>query len=205
VSAGATAAVLAAFLVYLLQASVDWMWQSTAVTVLALAGVAAAAARLSRARPRLRWYGRVAVVLAAAGAVALQLPGLVSTAALRRSQAAERAGNGSLAYAWANTAVGAEPWGASAYEQRGLVLEAAGRLRAAAANLRRAVAQEPDNFAHWLLLARIETVRGDISAATRAYLRARQLRPKAQVFYVNAHPVRHGKLATGPKTARKVR
>ena len=152
-SAGASAALLAGLLVYLLQASVDWMWQSTAVTVLALSGAAVAGARLGHGRPRVRWYWRAAVALAAVGVAALQLPGLISTAALRRSQSAERAGNAALAYAWANSAVSAEPWAASAYEQRGLVLESAGRLAAAATDLRRAIAHEPENFAHWLLLA----------------------------------------------------
>ena len=182
-SAGASAALLAAFLVYVLQASVDWMWQSTAVTVLALAGAAVAAARLSRGPARLRWYARVGVAVAAVGAAAVQVPGLVSTRAIRRSQSAERAGNGALAYTLANAAVSAEPWAASPYEQRGLVLESAGRLAPAGADLQRAIAREPENFAHWLVLARIQTERGAIAAAAHDYLRARRLRPRAQVFY----------------------
>ncbi len=195
-TAGVTAALLAAFLVYVLQASVDWMWQSTAVTVMALGCAAIASARSARGRPRLRLAGRLAVALAAAGAIAVQVPGLVSTAALRHSQSAERAGNAGLAYAWANAAVGAEPWAASPYEQRGLVLEAAGRLTPAATDLRRAASHEPENFVHWLLLARVETERGELSRAARDYLRARRLRPKAGVFYYapyfSAQPVTHG-------------
>jgi hypothetical protein len=182
VSAGASTALLAAFLVYLWQASVDWMWQSTAVTVLALGGAAVAAARRSRGRPATRWYMRIAVALAAAGAVAVQVPGLVSSTEMRRSQTAEQAGNGGLAYAWANAAVSAEPWAADPYEQRALVLEAAGRLRPAAQDLGRAIAHEPDNFVHWLLRSRIETELGEIAAAARDYERARQLRPLAAVF-----------------------
>jgi uncharacterized membrane protein YtjA (UPF0391 family) len=198
-TAGASAALLAAFLVYLWQASVDWMWQSTAVSVLALGGAAVAAARLSRGRPRLRWYGRAGVALAAACAVVLQVPGLVSTAAVRRSQSAERAGDAALAYAWANAGVSAQPWAASPYEQRGLVLEAAGRLTPAAADLERAISREPNNFAHWLVLSRIETERGYLAAAARDYVRARELRPKAQVFFFAPYfsgqpgqPVGHG-------------
>jgi hypothetical protein len=181
-SAGASTALLAAFLVYLLHASVDWMWQSTAVTALGLGGGAVAAARLSRGPVRIRWRARVGVVLAAACAVAVQVPGLLATAEVRRSQAAERAGNGRIAYAWANAAVGAQPWAASAYEQRGLVLESAGRLSLAARDLERAINREPNNFVHWLLLARVETERGDLATATRDYERARELRPKALVF-----------------------
>ena len=181
-TAGAATATLAAFLVYLVQASVDWMWQSTAVTVLALGGAGVAATRLSRGRPRIRWYGRGAFVLICACAGLVQLPGLRATVEIRRSQSAERAGNANLAYSWASDAVSAEPWAASAYEQRGLVLEAAGRLSAAAADFERAIAREPRNFAHWLLLARVETESGQIAAATRDYQRARQLRPRAGVF-----------------------
>ncbi len=102
--------------------------------------------------------------------------------ALRRSQSAERAGNAALALAWANASVAAEPWAASPYEQRGLVLEFAGSLAAAARDLRGAIAREPLNFVHWLLLARIETERGLLTSAERNEERARQLRPWALAF-----------------------
>jgi O-antigen ligase len=181
-SAGAGTALLAAFLVYLLQASVDWMWQSTAVTVLALGGAAVAATRLSHRRPSVRWYVRVAVALAAICAALIQVPGLVSTAAIRRSQAAERAGNAGLAYSWANAAVSAEPWAASPYDQRALVLDSTGRFTAAAADLQQAARREPENFVHWVLLARVETELGHRRTARRDYEQARELRPKALVF-----------------------
>lgn len=181
-SAGAAAAFLAAFVVYLLHASVDWMWESTAVTVLALGGVAVLAARLSGGRLRLRVPGRAALALTAALAAIVQLPGLLSTTEVRRSQAAERTGNASLALGWAKDAVTAEPWSASAYEQRGLVLESAGRLRQAAGDLNRAISHEPQSYEHWLVLARIETELGHLDSAVRDYDRARELRPRAAVF-----------------------
>lgn len=181
-SAGAAAAVMAAFVVYLLHASVDWMWESTAVTVLAFAGIAIVATRVERGRLRLRVPGRALLALLAVGAALLQLPGVLSTTAIRRSQTAERAGNADRALAWADEAVRAEPWSASAYEQRGLVLESGGRLTAAARDLARAVSYEPDNYAHWLVLARIEAQRGRLGAALGNYERARALRPAASVF-----------------------
>jgi hypothetical protein len=181
-SVAASGALLGAFAVYLVQASVDWMWESTAVTALALAGAAVAGARLSGARPGVRWYGRAVAVVVAAAAVAIQVPGLLSTTNIRRSQAAERAGNAAAALSLANAAVAAEPWAASPYEQRGLVLEATGRLGTAAEDLGRAIAREPTNFRHWLLLARIEAERGRVDAALEDYARARRLRPRAQVF-----------------------
>ena len=184
-SAGASAALLAAFLVYVLQASVDWLWQTTAVTVLALAAVGVAAVRLSRRRTRVRWYARAVMAVVAVGAIAVQVPGLLSTLELRRSQSAERSGDAGVALSWADAAVSAEPWAASPYEQRGLVLESAGRLAAATADLGRAIDREPDNFVHWLLLARVQTERGAIPAAERDYARARELRPDALVFQLS--------------------
>jgi tetratricopeptide (TPR) repeat protein len=127
----------------------------------------------------------------------IQVPGALSTSEVRRSQAAERAGNASLALSWANAAVSAEPWAASAYEQRGLVLEAGGQLARARADLERAIAHEHTNFRHWLLLARIDAERGDAADAIREYEQARRLRPRAVVFQYSpptgsAHPAGQG-------------
>lgn len=181
-STAAAVAFGAAFVVYLLHASVDWMWESTAVTVLALGGVAVLGARLGKGRLRLGVAVRSALAVIAAVAGIVQLPGLLSTAAIRRSQSAEGSGNARLALSWAAQAVKAESWSASAYEQRGLVLESAGRLAQAAADLNRAISHEPTNYTHWLVLARIETERGQLDVAVRDYDRARQLRPLASVF-----------------------
>jgi O-Antigen ligase len=182
VSAGVSTAFLAAFIVFLMHASVDWIWQSTAVTVLALAGVAAVGARGAFRPLRLGWPERSAAVALAACGGFIQLPGLISTASVHRSQAAERAGNARSALAWAKAAVNAEPWSATAYEQRGLVLEASGQLEQAASDLRKATQDEPTNFRHWLVLARIDTERGALTQAVRDYTRARELRPLARVF-----------------------
>ena len=181
-SAGAASALLAALIVYLLHASVDWMWESTAVTMIALAGVGIAAARLGERPLRLRLPGRAVIALACAGAGILQLPGMFSTRAIERSQAAERTGNPALALAWARDAVRAEPWSASAYQQRGLVLESIGHLGAAAGDLAAAISREPQDYEHWLVLARIDTERGRLSFAVRDYERARTLAPRAAVF-----------------------
>ncbi|MEA2196605.1 MAG: hypothetical protein QOJ25_656 [Solirubrobacteraceae bacterium] len=181
-SVGVSTALLGAFVVFLFDASVDWMWQSTAVTVLALAGVAVLGARLAERAPPLKAWMRAGFVSLALGAGALQLPGLVSTRDIRGSQAAEQARNGNLALSLANDAVDAEPWSASAYEQRGLVLEAAGRYRAAAAALRRAASDEPTNYVHWLHLARVETELGQVAVALTDYARAQQLRPDSIAF-----------------------
>jgi tetratricopeptide (TPR) repeat protein len=186
VTAGASTALICVFAVYLLSASVDWMWQSTAITVLALAGVAVVAARLSEDRRAWRWPIRAVITVLALVAGLVQLPGLVSSLELGRSQAAERAGQPAQALAWANHAVGSEPWSASAYEQRALVFEADGRLGPAATDERQAIAHEPTNYVHWLLVSRIDAERGRYSAALADYQQARRLGRLAAVFQL--HP-----------------
>jgi hypothetical protein len=190
ITSGASTALLCVFAIYLLSASVDWMWQSTAVTVLALAAVAVVAARLSEGRRAWRWPVRAGITALALLAGLVQVPGLLSTVELGRSQAAERAGHPGQALAWADDAIAAEPWSASAYEQRALVLEADGRLAPAAANERRAVAHEPTNYVHWLLLARIQTERAQYLPALADYQRARQLGRMADVFGLPPSPRR---------------
>ncbi len=182
VSAGAIAAVLSMFVVYLLAASVDWMWQSTAVTVLALGAVAVAGGRLARPAQRVRLPVRALLVGLALIAGAMQFPGLLSTAEIRKSEAAARAGDLGKALAWARDAVSIEPWSASAYLQRGLVLESENRLGAAAQDVNQAISHERTNWVHWLILARIETERGRYSAALQDYFQARRLGRRARVF-----------------------
>lgn len=183
-TAGAAAAILGVALVYLLHASVDWMWESTAVTALALAGVGVLAARLSQRRLRLRLVARVALVTVAAVAAAVQLPGILSSLDIRSSQAAERAGNGTLAMSRAKGAVAAEPWSASAHEQEALALESGGQPKRAEHQETVAISDEPLNYAHWLIRSRIETELGQFGAAVRDYNRAFQLRPRAALFWL---------------------
>ena len=102
-SAGAAAAFISVFIVYLLHATVDWMWESTAVTVLAIAGLSTISIRLGRAPRATRWPIRAAVTLGAVIVCGLQAPGLLSTLQIRRSQAAERSGKTSVALGWAKT------------------------------------------------------------------------------------------------------
>ncbi len=186
-TAGVAAAFLAVFVVYLLHASVDWMWESTAVTVLALAGVAVVGARLAGKRLRLSLPLRVLFVAFAATAAIAQLPGILSTNDLRRSQSAVRAGNGPAALALARDAVRAEPWSASAHEQQALVLEAGGRLQQAKGQETIAISDEPDNYGHWLIRSRIEAELGQLGLAVHDYLRAYQLRPHSEVFALARH------------------
>jgi len=179
---GAVTAGLAALLVYFIHAGVDWMWESTAVTVLALVAACAAGAGGERRRERPRAVLRAGVALLAIPALLVQLPGLVATSKVRDSQAAFRTGDAAAAIAYATEAVDAEPWAASPLAQRALVEEGTGRLDASAADLRLAIEREPTNWRHRVLLARVEAKRGRVGVAIREFRRARALRPAAAVF-----------------------
>ena len=181
-SAGAAAAFSGVFIVYLLHATVDWMWQSTAVTVLAIAGISTLSVRLGRAPGATRWPIRAAAAIGAVIVCGLQLPGLMSTLQIRRSQAAARSGKTSVALGWANDAVSSEPWSASALEQRALVHESAGDFNLAARDLRSATRRERTNYVPWLLLARVETERAHFAAALTDYRQAHDLRPLSAAF-----------------------
>jgi hypothetical protein len=181
VEAGATAAALAAFVVFAVQAGVDWMWESTAVAVLGLAaaGCAVAAGQLPSAPRR---GARPALAVAAVLAIAVQLPPLISLSRVRASQEAFRRGDLEAAANAAQEAVDAEPWAATPYVQRGLLEESAGDLGRAASDIVRAERAEPENFRHPLLLARILAEQDDPGAAIAAYRRALVLRPLSPVF-----------------------
>jgi O-Antigen ligase len=197
---GVSAGALGAFAVFLLTAGVDWMWESTAVTVLALLAVACAgwvprgADPPARARvvedpaPRrvlgapLPIVWRVAATVLAVVACLVELPGLVSTSEVRRSQSSVRAGDLGRALRQANDAIASEPWAATPYVQRALVEERQGRLIAARVDLERAVHREPTNWRHPLVLARVEAELGDTRAALRNYTRAERLHPYSPLF-----------------------
>lgn len=176
---GAAAAATAALAAFLFGAGLDWLWEATAVTVLALLLLGALIAATGAPAPRLPVAPRLALGLAALLAGLVLVPGIVAVSEVRRSQDAVENGDRAAALRHATRATEAEPWAATPYVQRALVLEGQGRLKAAAVDLRRAVDREPENWRQQLLLARVETERGRLRAALDAYDRAQQLRPSS--------------------------
>lgn len=177
---GAQAAMLAAFLAYLVHAGVDWMWELTAVSVLALvAGALAASAGRAERRPVPLAPVRVAMVLAAVVAILLQVPGLQAESRVRESREELREGDAGAARRAALRALDAAGWYTTARVQLALVEEATGDLGAAARELRLAIGDEPHDWRHRLLLARVEALRGDVDASLAAYRAARRLRPNS--------------------------
>jgi tetratricopeptide (TPR) repeat protein len=162
---------------FTLHAGVDWIWESTAVAALAVvAATAAAAATSDHAR---RWSAAPRLI-AAAAAVALigvMVPGIASEHLVRHSRAA--AGDGDLPRSLrsAEEATRAEPWAATPFVQRALILERLGRLAEARAAMRAAIAREPTNWRHPYIAARIDAEMGLAGRALADLRRARRLRP----------------------------
>ena len=200
VAHGAAVALVAVGAVFLVQAGLDWIWESTAVTVLALGGAAVLWTRLGEedARLRLSLGARVAAGAACLLMCLVLLPGVVSSSLVRESQRSVKAGDLRGAAAEADDAVASAPWAATPRLQRGLVAERTGDLRGARAGFRDAVEREPENWRLPLLLARAEAALGRPRAALRHYRRARKLRPKAEIFKPPPRAGRVRESATGP-------
>jgi hypothetical protein len=190
VGAGAGAGITAALVVFCVCAGVDWIWESTAVTVLALAVGTLAATAGARSAPPVTIARRLPLAVVMLLALAVQVPVLTAAVQLRVSQRAVRAGDMDRALSAANTAVQSAPWEASGYLQRALVLEELGVRRPAIADARRAVDREPTNWQHWLILARLEAEVGRVSAAVAHVRRAADLNPRAAMFRSQARAAR---------------
>jgi hypothetical protein len=167
---GASAAMLAAFIVFLFHASVDWLWQFPALVALGLGGAAVAAAatsgRLTRSpSPLLRL--RIAASVGAIALGAVQIPALVATERSRDSERSLAVGDALAARSLAGEAIQAEPWAATPRAQRAFSEESLGDLRAARDDLEGAREREPTNWRWAAELATLERRLGDEAAASR--------------------------------------
>ena len=179
---GAAAGCAGAFVVFVIAAGVDWMWESTAVALLALACAMLGAASQSHDAKKPRPRTRVGITVLALAILAFLIPALVASQQLEESQAAVRAHRAAEAVATATTAIKLQPWSVRAYQQRALVLEMSGLLAAAAKDARKAVELESENYENWLILGRIEVERGRTDAGLRAARRAQALHPRGTEF-----------------------
>jgi len=174
---GPYAAAAAAFGTFLVLALGDWTWEATALAALGLGAGALAALPLE---PRDRPVGiplRAGLAVVAVVIALIALPAVASTRLVRESQEAFRAGDDQKALDDADAAVDAQPWAAEPWVQRGLVLEAVGRVDAAATDFRRATVREPTNYRLYYPLIRVETLRNRPDEAIAAYQEQRRLRP----------------------------
>lgn len=185
----ASVALTSAFVVFCVNAGVDWMWEETAVAVLGIGGVAVAAAggssRRSGRRRRgvlARPGGRAAIVVGAVFAALVQIPGIVSTQRVRASEEALAAGDVSAARAGAEQAIDAQPWAAGPHAQLAVVEREAGDLETAQDEIEEAIEREPDNWEWPLVLAPIQADLGDRPAAIETFTEGRKLAPHLQFY-----------------------
>jgi hypothetical protein len=182
------AAAGAGLVAFIVAAAIDWVWQMAAIAaaVLVLGAVIVAGrvgptvAQPSDERPRrpLR-FGLGAVATLALVAISLPLAG---TLAVQNSQSEAAQGKLAAAYQDALTAAELEPYAASPKLQEALVLEAAGRIGAAAAAARAATSAGPANSDNWLVLARLDARLGDTGPALAALHRAQTLNPRSTLL-----------------------
>jgi tetratricopeptide (TPR) repeat protein len=175
----AGSAVLAAFIVFLAYAGIDWMWELAAVGALAIGGAAVAGAGgLERASgPGIGPWLRSGLVVGALLAGATQVPGLVSTERVRASQDELANGHARRALDLADQAISAEDWASSPYAARALASERLGNLGGARRDAQQAVDRAPDDWRNRLLLARIDAEAGQRVAARGQLAEARRLAP----------------------------
>jgi tetratricopeptide (TPR) repeat protein len=167
------------------------MWESTAITVFALSAVAVAAAAVSEPLDRERsraWSG--GLLVGAALATLVLLPGLSKSHYIHASTAAARSGDAQAAIAQADKATRSEPWAATAIAQRALAKESAGDLQGAQSDIGVAMRKEPTNWRWPLIATRIAASRGQTELALAEYRKARRLHKYAKIFGVKSPPFR---------------
>jgi O-antigen ligase len=174
-------ALIAAYVVFLAYAGIDWMWELGAIGTLGIGGAAiAAAGGFERAGERkLRLWTRAGLVLLALAAGVSQVPGLVSTERIRASETRLADGDPNRARELADEAIDAEPWAGAPYAARALALESAGDLNGAKQDVGEAIDRDPYDWRNHLLLARIEARTGDRSAVEAQLREARRLAPRS--------------------------
>jgi hypothetical protein len=187
----AVAALLALVAAFLFEAGIDWMWELTAVSVVAVlalglltgpatepefTGLRAAEAR--RGRPLLQ----VALAAVAFGLIVAEAIPLLANMEVRRSQQAVASGDLPDALDQAESARSIQPWAASPYLQLALVQELGGRIDEAEGSIEAALDRDRSDWRLWLVAARIQTKSGDIGGARASLAKARELNPKSDLF-----------------------
>jgi hypothetical protein len=190
------AALLAAFLAFLVAAGFDWIWQLTAVGAIGivllglLVGPATAGPFAPRdastdrsSAPWRRSFGLGIAVLALAWVlVCAQVYPWIVQQQISASQASVRRGDLIAARERALAARALQPWAPSPYLQLALVDEAAGHLDSARIRIGQAIQHNNADWRLWLVSARIYTEAREISNARTSLARARQLNPHLPLF-----------------------
>jgi hypothetical protein len=185
------AAIVAALAAFMVGAAFDWLWQMPVLPAAILLLVAAALApgtgpQAQRQTTYERRSGtRIQVLMVAAGLaglVAIAYP-LATNSDVAASQAAATVGNTPLALSDARSAVRLEPGSGAAQLQLALVYESMRKYGQAVSVAERAVSDERDNWANWLVLSRLQAENRNARAALAAYLEAKSLNPNSPLFH----------------------
>jgi O-antigen ligase len=190
---GAVAALIALVAAFLFEAGIDWMWEVTAVSAVAvlalglLAGPAtepelSAPMALEAGRRRNLQLLRVAAAAIAFGLIVAEAIPLLATMEIRKSQEAVSAGNLVDALDQAQQARSIQPWAASPYLQIALVQELGGRIDEARDSIETALEKDQADWRLWLVAARIQTKAGAIAEARESLAKAEELNPKSDLF-----------------------
>jgi hypothetical protein len=145
---------LAAYVAFLVEAAVDWDWELSGVTLLA---VFAGAVLLRSARddaPAGRW--RFLPVAAGSVVALLALGGLVGNLSLSSSAKAAAHGHWSAAATDAKRARFFAPWSAQPWDALGRAQIGLGQTAQAHASYIKALARDPGNAVYWVDLARLD-------------------------------------------------
>jgi O-Antigen ligase len=192
-----SAALTASVAAYAVTAGLDWLWELTAVSVVAVVALALTSgpataiytpARAVRTGESPGFAARHRVAMAASVALVAwvlicgQAISLLSDRELARSRAAVADGNFPRAASAAEAARNIQPWAATPYLQLALVSEAAGDLPRSRIWIGEAVERNKRDWRLWLVAARIEAKLGRTQAAERNLRRAVALNPRSPLF-----------------------
>jgi tetratricopeptide (TPR) repeat protein len=169
-------AALAAYVAYLVHAGIDWDWELTAVTLVALAvGAALLAASESSPEelPRLGFSTRAGATVAALALSAVAFVGLVGASALAESERALDKGRYEHAGSQARKASRWWRWSAEPWRVLGDVQAAAGNVSDARASYRKAIEKDRRDWLLWYDLASVS----EGAEARRARAEAARLNP----------------------------
>ena len=169
---------------------VDWTWELGVFgrVFMVLAAIAVAGGRPTAVRrdgaepPWQRWAGRAAVAVVSLVAIFAIARPLAGSRAITDSQQDAASGDLRAALAKADDAAEIEPYAATPYLQKALVLERLGRPEPAVNAARRATRKESTNWKTWLVLSRLEAEAGNAQAAVDAYLEGRRPNPRSRIF-----------------------
>jgi hypothetical protein len=177
---------------YAFETGFDWMWELTAVSVIAFIALGlvgyspveteqrartASSSRDVRRSFLRRFAPSVVTVAVAAVLIWAQAIPYLTQLKIGDSQAAVVRGDGDAAIRAAQDARSLEPWASTPYFQLALVSEQLGELKQARVWIGKAINRDTKNWNLWLVAARLDAKLGHVAAAERSLSRAIALNP----------------------------